>query len=169
MASDYLKKYGQIVLDNGYQICFIRPGEKRPYGKDWESTVHGPKRIEAAIRKGRANFGIGLKTRLTPGVDIDCYDRDIVDHMVAFVTDLCGETLQRVGLPPKTLLLYRTRRPFAKVQSSAYRDDEDRSVKLEVMGDGQQVVAFHIHPDTKQPYRWKDKRAPHNVKREELP
>ena len=165
----YLEKYGKITLDNGYAICFIRPGEKRPFGKEWEETLHGPKRIAAAIRKGRGGFGVGIKTKGTPGVDIDCYDRDIVDHMREFTIELLGETIERVGQPPKTLLVYRAEKPFRKVQSTRYEDDEGRSVKLEVLGDGQQFVAFHVHPDTGEPYRWKDKRAPHNVSADELP
>lgn len=166
---EYLKKYGQLTLDSGFSICFIRPGEKRPYGKDWESTVHGPGKVLAAIRKGRGSFGVGVKTRRSPGVDIDCYDSDIVEHMKAFTIELLGDTLERVGLPPKTLLLYRAETPFRKVQSASYFDDEERRVKLEVLSDGQQFVAYHTHPDTGQPYRWKDKKGPHNTAITDLP
>lgn len=154
MGAKYLKKYGLAVVENGYDICFIRPGEKRPFGKEWESVKHGPKRIKAAIENGRGGYGIGVKTRMTPMVDIDCYDEDLVDHMIEVAQDLCGETLQRVGLAPKTGLVYRAEKPFVKTQSRVYIDDEGRAVKLEVLGDGQQFVAFHIHPDTEKPYKW---------------
>lgn len=154
MAVKYLKKYGQAVIDNGYDICFIRPGEKRPFGKDWEAKKHGPKKLAAAMEAGRAEYGIGVKTRKTPGVDIDCYDEDVVEHMVSFVQELCGDTIQRVGMAPKTLLVYRCDDPFMKTQSRVFIDDENRSVKLEILGDGQQFVAFHTHPDTKKPYTW---------------
>lgn len=169
MAADYLAKYGQATLDNGYDICFIRPGEKRPFGDKWGEKKHGPKALKAALLAGRGNFGIGIKTWKTPGVDIDCYDRDVVDAMVKFTTDLLGETLERVGLPPKTLLLYRAEEPFPKTQSRFYEDDQGRPVKLEVLGDGQQFVALHIHPDTEKPYRWKDKRHVANTPVSELP
>jgi hypothetical protein len=159
VATQYLKKYALRVIENGYDICFIRPGEKRPFGKEWESKNHGPKRVAAAIGAGRGHFGIGVKAEHTPGVDIDCYDRDLVDHMVRVTQDLCGETLRRVGLAPKTLLVYRTEKPFTKTQSKVFIDDEGRQVKLEVLGDGQQFVAFHIHPDTEKPYRWLDDRS----------
>jgi hypothetical protein len=42
-------------------------------------------------------------------------------------------------------------------------------VKLEVLGDGQQFVAFHVHPDTGKPYRWKDKKHPANTALADLP
>lgn len=168
MASAYLEKFGLAVLENGYAICAIRPGEKRPYGKDWEAQKFGPKTVAGFIEAGRGHFGVGIKTARTPGVDIDCYDTDVVEHMVAFTTELLGETLQRVGLAPKTLLVYRCKTPFPKTQSRTYVDDEGRFVKLEVLADGQQFVALHVHPDTGQPYRWHDKRHPGNTPRAEL-
>lgn len=169
MGVAYLEKYGAAVLDNGYAICAIRPGEKRPYGKDWEAQKFGPKTLAGFIDEGRGDFGVGIKTARTPGVDIDCYDVAIVEHMKAFVTDLLGDTLERVGLAPKTLLVYRCKTPFPKTQSKVFLDDHDRPVKLEVLADGQQFVALHVHPDTEKPYRWKDKRHPGIVPRKELP
>lgn len=169
MPVAYLEKYGAAVLENGYAICAIRPGEKRPYGKDWEAQKFGPKTLAGFIDEGRGDFGVGIKTARTPGVDIDCYDVAIVEHMKAFVVDLLGETLERVGLAPKTLLVYRCKTPFPKTQSKVFLDDNDRPVKLEVLADGQQFVALHVHPDTEKPYRWKDKRHPGIVPRKELP
>ena len=84
MGTKYLQKYGLRVIEAGYDICFIRPGEKRPFGKDWEAKKHGPKRLASAIENGRGGFGVGIKTKHTPGVDIDCYDEDLVTHMIAF-------------------------------------------------------------------------------------
>lgn len=169
MGVAYLEKYAQAVLDNGYAIVAIRPGEKRPFGKQWEEKTFGPKTLAAFLERGRGEFGVGIKSAKTPGVDIDCYDADLVEHMIEFVTDRCGETLQRTGLPPKTLLPYRAREAFPKTQSKVFLDDEGRAVKLEVLADGQQFVALHVHPDTGKPYRWKDKRHPGNTPRKELP
>ena len=142
MAVKYLQKYALRVVENGYDICFIRPGEKRPFGKDWEAKRHGPKRIASAIEAGRGSYGVGVKTRETPGVDIDCYDEDLVEHMIQVTEDLCGSTLRRVGLAPKTLLVYRSDEPFPKTQSKVFIDDEGRPVKLEVLGDGQKVTGL---------------------------
>lgn len=168
MAIHYLKRYAQRVVDNGYDICFIRPGEKRPFGKEWESKKHGPKKIAAAIEAGRGNFGVGIKAHDTPGVDIDCYDKKLVKHMIRVTEELCGETLQRTGLAPKTLLVYRADEEFPKTQSKTFIDDEGRAVKLEVLAAGQQFVAFHIHPDTEEPYFWKDDVSVLDVPRDEL-
>lgn len=166
---NYLEKYALRVVENGYDICFIRPGEKRPFGKEWEDTKHGPKRIASAIRNGRGAYGVGVKTRETPGVDIDCYDKSLVKHMVRVTQEMLGETVQRVGMAPKTLLVYRAETPFRKTQSKVFIDDDGRAVKLEVLGDGQQFVAFHIHPDTEKPYRWIDDESILDVSADDLP
>lgn len=168
MAKRYLEKYGRAVIDAGYDICFIKPGSKAPVGKDWEDKPHGPKALARALDAGRGDYGIGIKTYRTPGVDIDCYDKSIVKHMIAFTQDMLGKTIQRVGLAPKTLLVYRAAEEFAKVQSATFIDDEDRKVKLEVLADGQQFVAFHTHPDTGEPYRWIGD-SPLDVAAEDLP
>jgi hypothetical protein len=52
----------------------------------------------------------------------------------------------RIGKPPKRLLVYRTREPFAGI----------RRAPLEVLCLGQQFVAYAEHPDTGQPYAWPD-------------
>lgn len=169
MGAKYLKKYALDVVENGYDICFIRPGEKRPFGKEWETVTHGPKRIKAAIEAGRGGYGVGVKAAYTPMVDIDCYDEGLVDWMIDFTQDLCGETLRRVGLAPKTGLVYRAKKPFPKTQSRVFIDDNGKAVKLEVLGDGQQFVAFHIHPDTNKPYEWLDGESILDVDHDDLP
>lgn len=168
MAIKYLKRYGLSVVENGYDICFIRPGTKRPFGDKWETKVHGPKRIASAIENGQGGYGIGIKTGETVGVDIDCYDKKLVKHMIGVVEDLCGKTIQRIGNAPKTLLVYRANETFTKVQSKVFVDDEGRDVKLEVLANGQQFVAFHIHPDTQVPYVWVDDRSVLDVRQEDL-
>jgi hypothetical protein len=165
----YLEKYGQAVIDQGYDICFIRPGEKRPFGKDWEAKKHGPNRLKAALDNGRSKYGIGVKTKHTPLADIDCYDEAIVEHMREFIEERCGATIERTGMAPKLGMVYRSDKPFFKIQSKVFLDDEGRQNKLEILGDGQQFVALHIHPDTGKPYRWKDKKHVGNTPRTSLP
>lgn len=170
MTIPYLKRYALRVLENGYDICFIRPGEKRPFGNNWEAKRHGEDEIEAAIEAGRGDFGVGIKTHNTAGFDIDCYDEEIVERMAKAAEDLVGPTIQRVGLAPKRLLVYRVDEPFSKVQSKVFIDDEGRPVKLEILSSGQQFVAFNIHPDTGEPYKWVgDGRSVLDVPRKKLP
>jgi hypothetical protein len=173
----YLEKYGPKALKNGYEIIPIKPGTKRPPFDKWEEIRATQSKLDRWLEHGRADHGVGILARRTPLVDIDCRDPAIVKKMVRFTQKLLGETLQRIGFAPKTGLLYRTDKPFPKVNSATFIDpdaepgEDGKPVthKLEVLGDGQQFVAFAVHPDTGQPYRWIDKEAPHNFAWEDLP
>jgi hypothetical protein len=63
------------------------------------------------------------------------------------------------------MLVYRAMNPGIKKQSSASFIDPKNPTKsdgkpleqrIEVLGEGQQFVAYHLHPDTGQPYEWVD-------------
>lgn len=168
---DYLEKYGLNALENGFEIIPIKPGTKRPPFDKWEDIRADKRKLDRWLESGRGDHGVGILARKTPMVDIDCRDDKIVAKMVAFTEKLCGATLQRVGLAPKTGLLYRADEPFKKVNSKTYVDPAKPELthKVEILGDGQQFVAFAIHPDTGEPYRWADKRAPHNSDWDSLP
>jgi hypothetical protein len=168
-APRFLEQYGDQIARNGWEVIPIRPGTKRPYGDEWQKHDPTPAGVAEWVKKGKGAFGIGIMARHAPAVDIDCHDADIVRQMIDFTEALVGPTLHRVGLPPKTLLVYRSDEPFPKVQTSIYLDDSGRNVKLEVLADGQQFVAAHIHPDTGKPYRWIGKGSPLNTKLEMLP
>lgn len=173
----YLEKYGPLALANGYEIIPIKPGTKRPPFDGWEDIRATKGKLARWIEAGRASNGVGILARKTPLVDIDCHDPEIVEKMVSFTEQLIGTTLQRVGMAPKTGLVYRTDEPFRKVNSKTFvdpanpTDDNGKALgqKLEVLGDGQQFVAFAIHPDTEKPYRWHDKQGPHDTAWENLP
>lgn len=164
MVPEYLGKYGPLVLANGYELVAIRPGTKRPYGDNWQEELISHNEVKR-LKKA----GLGIKARKTPAVDIDIHDADLVEHMKQFTFETAGVTLERVGLPPKTLLPYRSVVPFRKVNSKVYIDEAGNRNKLEVLGLGQQFVVFAIHPDTKKPYKWDEKRAPHDTPWSSLP
>lgn len=172
----YLGKYGPLALANGYEIIPIKPGTKRPPFDDWEEIRATPQKLQRWLDHGRESNGVGILARKTPLVDIDCRNPAIVEKMISFTEKLLGDTLQRVGQAPKTGLVYAAAKPFKKVNSRTFIDPEnpvDESgktigQKLEVLGDGQQFVAYAIHPDTGEPYRWLDKQGPHNTPWDQL-
>ena len=65
-------------------------------------------------------------------------------------------------------MLFRSTKPFRKMMSKKYQDDWMDKHRVEILGDGQQFVAFHIHPDTKLPYRWTTEDTPLTINFEEL-
>lgn len=146
------------LLDNGYEPLPIKPGQKAPALTRWTSV-----RIDAVAIEGwrvaHKACGVGLRTSLLVGVDIDILDPDRAHASQALAVERFGETLVRVGLWPKRLLLYRTQTPFSKMKSG----------QVEILGLGQQFVAFGIHPGTGRPYSWPLGETPMEVTLSELP
>jgi hypothetical protein len=165
----YLEEFGVQIANNGYEVIPIIPGEKAPYGKKWQNHDGSAEGVEDWIKSGKGSFGVGIKTRHAPAVDIDVRDPEMVSLLRDIVFDLVGETLQRVGFPPKTLLAYRTDEPFPKIDTGFWIDKQGNTVKLEILGDGQQYVAAHIHPDTGKPYQWLNGKSVLNTTLDELP
>ena len=152
---NYLKQYGGTLIDNGFHIVPIAEGTKYPKGvKNWQSIDATKEDVRQWVGAGFP--GVGVLTRDNPAVDIDVYDEELVEDVISYVVRHCGETLRRVGNAPKTLLVYRTDEPFEKVSSRVFIDPDGNENKVEILGDGQQFVAFATHPDTGKPYVWTD-------------
>ena len=151
----YLKQHGLKLIDNGYDIIPIKEREKKPALNAWQNIDATQEMLEGWLSNGLANCGAGVLTKFTPAVDIDVHDEEIVAEMVSFVHDLLGPALLRTGLPPKTLIPCRTDTPFRKMSSRRYVVD-GKSNQIEILCDGQQFVAFAIHPQTNKTYIWDD-------------
>lgn len=168
----FLEEFGVRIANNGYAVIPIVPGEKRPYAvkngkwQFYDGTAEG---VEDWIKSGKGDHGVGIKTKDNPAVDVDCHDPAIVEKIVDFVTALCGDTIKRVGYAPKTLLLYQPAENFPKIDSGIWVDAKGNNTKVEILSDGQQFVAAHIHPDTGKPYTWVDGKSVLNTKRTDLP
>jgi hypothetical protein len=158
VASQYLKKYGHRVLDNGYEIVPITPGTKFPNFNTWRSLSRiTHKRVTGWLSNGHARDGIGIRAKFTPMLDIDSLWQPFVDWMATRAEELLGPAPHRIGNAPKVGLIYRSVIPFKKVTSKAFTDPNGNKAQVEFLGDGQQWVAFAIHPDTKKKYHWTDK------------
>ncbi|MEM8575535.1 MAG: AAA family ATPase [Pseudomonadota bacterium] len=153
-SAHFLAEYGKKLLELGYPIVPIRPGTKHPGFKGWEKTEATPDRVNRWLNNGFRNGGVGILTKHFPAVDLDVQDEEIVAKLIAWCEENIGRAVRRIGHAPKTLLVYRTDEPFAKIASAKYSDFLGNEHKVEILGDGQQFVAFAIHPDTKKPYEW---------------
>lgn len=155
------------LVENGYAILPIQSGEKRPTFNGWRQYQATVERIE---REWQGNGNIGILTDRTPAIDIDIKDEAMALEMERVVLDLLGDAPVRVGMAPKRLLVFRTNTPFRKVDSGFFTDAEGVQHKVEVLGEGQQFVAFGIHPDTRKPYRWVSLESPgDDLHAEDLP
>jgi hypothetical protein len=170
-ARRYLEEFGVRIADNGYEVIPIIPGEKRPAGEKWQKFDGSAEGVGDHIADGKGAYGVGIKSRYAPAVDIDVLDNEVNREIQAIVEEVAGKSpLRRVGLYPKVLWVYRAEpgETWPKVDTGEWFDPVGRKAKVEILADGQQFVAAHIHPDTGKPYQWLDGSVL-NVARAELP
>ena len=160
----YFKEHGKNLLANHYMIIPIKQGMKRPVMDEWQNV-----RLTAIDVPKYANQGVGILTGQGPfpicAVDIDVTDAELAEKFADWCRDNLGVSCERIGRAPKILLVYRAEEPnWGKSTSAWFADptEVDKPFKLmqkhriEVLGRGQQFVAYHTHPDTNKPYEWVD-------------
>ncbi|MFE1601600.1 PriCT-2 domain-containing protein [Methylobacterium sp. ID0610] len=135
---------------------------KRPLMSKWQIRCldASPTAIEGWERSEPGSVNTGLLTGALVGADIDVLRPDLAAAIEARAVEVLGPTpLRRIGRAPKALLCYRVALPVDKIQTAALHftaDDAEKPTKIEVLGRGQQFVAYGIHPETRRPYDWPD-------------
>jgi len=156
-------------LTLGYEPIPVLSGRKRPALNGWRNFKLDIGTVSAWASDRPGELSTGIRTRYTPGFDIDIYDPNIaVQQALLNMIPQQGTILKRVGLPPKRLIPLRCETPFKKIIAT-FRSPDDIVHKVEVLADGQQFVAEGIHETTQQPYRWADNVNLLNVAHEHLP
>lgn len=155
MSSDF-QTHGRALLGNGYLIIPIKPGHKRPALDNWQTA-----RLGAADLTRYPNHGVGVLcgqgAQPVAAIDVDTTDGALAARFVAWCQEHLGATCERVGNAPKILLAYRAASEgWGKATGAWFEDLGGARHRLEVLGKGQQFVAYHIHPDTGEPYEWVD-------------
>jgi KaiC/GvpD/RAD55 family RecA-like ATPase len=153
----YLKQYGERLVELGYRIVPLPPESKGPKRKGWPQFDPDAAQVRQWYANGSANDGIGILARYTPAIDVDILDPIAAQEMSDLIDGIFpGQALMtRTGRAPKFLIPFRSDDPFKKLSSSVYTDGT-HDHKVEILGDGQQWVAYHIHPETGLPYAWFD-------------
>jgi hypothetical protein len=156
-----------LMLRNGYWPVPITapnyrhekvksPG-KQPFFKDWRNICAS---ATEATAEGWSetidnHTNTGLLCNQTPGVDIDVRVPELAKLLAKTARTMLGDTpLERVGMAPKTLLAYRTETPVRKIETPEFFFPDGSKAQIEVLGEGQQFVAYGIHPDTGRAYEW---------------
>jgi hypothetical protein len=145
---------------------------KRPPLKEWQKQIDSN---DATIRLwGQLHpysTNTGVLTRLAPAIDIDITNPEAAEAIEGLARERFegrGHILVRIGKSPKRAILLRTLEPFKKLSELLIAPNGDTEQKIEILGDGQQLVVDGIHPDTKQPYGWHGG-EPGQIKLDELP
>jgi len=131
------------LIDNGYHPIPLRG--KAPAIKSWNRNgVYSERWLEVWGKKF-ANANIGCLTGGLLAIDIDLDEPVTARNMAALAMEIIGHTdFIRIGREPKRALLYQAERPIRKRQVG----------KVEILGKGQQLAVWGIHPDTMAPYDW---------------
>lgn len=165
----FMARHGMALVSAGYNIIPIKRGSKRPPFYGWESLRADKAQVRKWLDEGQGRNGIGIIAANTPGVDLDIQDEELALFMEAWIHDHVAMAPVRLGFAPKRLLMFRTDEPFKKMKSQVYEDGEGRQQQVEILGDGQQFVAYHIHPDSNLPYEWLYKDGPLVTPHADLP
>ena len=156
-SPNYFMLYGERLIDNGYSILPIMPGSKKPgvwsSTGDWRNMTSWERYLDQPATAYQLNLwkrwpaaGIGVLAGDVVPFDVDVLDADLAFAIKAMIFEELGETsVIRVGRAPKMMLLYRTLGARMKKQ---------RVGPVEILGEGQQFVAYATHPDTGKPYAW---------------
>jgi len=149
-------QYAVALCNNGYEILPVVAGDKQPAVKDWRH-----KHFNAVDVPQYAHCSVGIKAGPLAILDLDITHAGVLADVLAWCArELPGRVLQRRGRTGLALV-YRGG-GWAKRTSAAYLDPaqpvraDGRPLlqRVEVLGEGQQLVAYGIHPDTGRPYEW---------------
>lgn len=139
------------MIDYGYEPVACEG--KRPVGKEWQRRPNTRDAIGAERAKWPTAINTGLRTGRLVGIDIDLKDPAHVAPIEALTTEVLGcNDMQRIG-SKGAMICYRNESPIGKIIITGERDGGRRPL-LEILGTGQQFVAYGNHPDTGKPYEW---------------
>ncbi|WP_439604296.1 bifunctional DNA primase/polymerase [Shinella sp.] len=141
------------LFANGYSPVLARGKVSDVTG--WRTPVQSEQEITELTYANTAYANTGLLCGTLVAVDIDAPDAEAAEDLLALAESLPGyqQALKRVGKAPKICLFFRTAEARTK-RSTAVYIVRGAKCQIEVMGDGQQVLGFGIHPDTGKPYEW---------------
>lgn len=156
MLTNEIDRHGERLKDNGFSVIPIQPGTKRPghiFRGAWRPLDDWQKYADQPAKDWRLNqwaslpgAGAGIICgRSLAAVDIDYLDEGLVRKVCEISLKTLGDTsLVRIGKAPKRILLFRVSEAIKKRKVG----------RVEVLGQGQQFVAFGVHPETQEPYHW---------------
>jgi hypothetical protein len=152
------------LLRNGYRpVPIIGPrvkiksAGKRPPMTGWQDicATAGEAEVSRWISEYPDSTNTGIQCGCTIGADIDVRIPVVAKQIAGAARTMLGDTpLERVGMAPKTLLCYRADVTFRKIATSRLIMPDGNEAQIEILAEGQQFVAYGIHPDTLAPYEW---------------
>jgi hypothetical protein len=139
------------LLTNEYEPIPTRG--KRPAAIGWTKGEITPERIVSEHTEYSDATNTGLRTGRLVAIDIDIVDADHVRALVNLIVDEIGVSpLIRYG-SKGAILCYRNSEPIGKITITGVQPD-GTTRGVEILGQGNQFIAFGIHPDTGKEFEW---------------
>jgi hypothetical protein len=162
ITEDEVSRIRERLFANGYRVVPVVTGDKRPTMPDWPERARVQTVQEARVfGVGFANTGIlcdGLRA-----VDIDCDDLVLAKRITSLAVEILGTAPMRTRPnSSRVLLLYSAATGQPRKRRLGHSPHG-----VEVLGYGQQFVAFGKHP-TGADYEWTDN-SPLTLQRDALP
>jgi hypothetical protein len=158
------------LVASGYRPIPIKPNDKAPAVAAWTQYQY----CEADNARYRA-CGVGLLCGELRAIDIDVRNEQVsarIEALAKSMLNIDGKAPRRIGQWPKTLLMVRSD-DGPKMSTAPYRLEcemlDDKPHKVEILGAGQQFVAYGTHPDTGKEYVWNGAGDPTTVTFDSLP
>ena len=149
------------LIANGYEP--IPVNGKAPVAPGWQTGEITPERIAREREEHPNAISTGLRTGSLVGNDIDLWPSEHVEAVKRLAAEILGFTeFERVGAKG-AMLCYRNAAPIRKIVVSGVHSELTHTLngearplpgKVEILGIGQQFVAYGRHPDTGAPYDW---------------
>ena len=163
------------LLARGFEPILIE-GKAPCVGKDWQAGAITFDRLESWERQhGGMATGTGLRTGKLVAVDIDLWEEAQVEEIAQAVEAYLGRTpFKRIGQKGLQLLYRNVEEPLSRVMlrgaitGGPAQDSGRKRTLVEIMGQGGQIAAYGIHPDTGEPFYWPEEN-PLDAKLEDLP
>lgn len=163
---DKITAYRKRLLAAGYWPVPVNG--KKVLLDDWINARATPAIIDTWAVTRADHLSTGILTGDTPFVDIDVMVEEVAEEIEALFEAELESSAVRIGLPPKRAIPFRADASFKKI-STTFLSPNGKIQKVEILGDGQQIVVNGIHPDTHQPYRWHGGEPGPKLRREDLP
>lgn len=147
--------YDVIPISRANDRTYTYPGKQPAQRRGWSDGCR------RQLWPEFAECGVGILTARTPALDIDVLEPKVAGAIQWAADRELGDVPVRVGQAPKRLLPYRLAgEPFGKIRLEwrkglgADLHPATKAPGVEILANGQQFVAFGVHPGTGQPYHW---------------
>jgi len=145
------------LIDLDYPILPIPGGCKGPAIPDWPNLKIT--RDEVPKYWNQPGMLIGCLHKTVACFDIDVYDPDLTQIILAEGFRRFPGALERIGEAPKSAIVMRVEEPSFRIRATEKHekvmpDGTVLSAQVDVRSDNRQFVVYGKHPKTGKPYTW---------------